>query len=384
MRIGIDARFVTHPQRGGFKTYTENLIAALAQVDHQNEYVLYLDRPPQPQTTLPEWPNFSTRIVPGKLPLLGMVWREQIGLGRQVAQDRLDVFHSPCLTAPLNLACRSVVTIHDMIWHSPGKFSRGNTWSAQRQLMETYYRLIPQLAVRRASAIIAVSHAAKLDLVEQLKVDANRVFVTHEAAKECFRQIDDQVQISLACDKYQLPPQFILAIGSADPRKNIKTLAQAYASLPAELQAVYPLVIVWTHSFLADELTSHIELLGLMDRVHFLEHVPDEDLVLLYNAAALFAFPSLYEGFGLPLLEAMACGTPIIAANNSSIPEVTGEAALLVGAQDASTLTNLMIQALTDQALRSALIRKGLERAAGFSWNDCARQTIAAYESGRA
>lgn len=379
MRIGIDARFITHPQRGGFKTYTENLIAALAQVDTENEYVLYIDRPPQSSNRLPHRPNFSIRIVPGQLPMVGLLWREQIALARQVAQDRLDVFHSPCLTAPLNLSCRLIVTIHDMIWLSPEKFSRANSWSVQRKLMEWYYRLIPEYAARRASSIIAVSQATKLDIVEQLKVDAERIFVTHEAASERFRQIDGEALVNRACDKYFLPSQFILAIGSADPRKNITTLIQAYASLPAELQAAHPLAIVWTHSFLADELTKHIELLGLMDRVHFLEQVPDEDLVLLYNGAALFIFPSLYEGFGLPLLEAMACGTPIIACSNSSIPEITGDAALLVDAQDAFAMTNLMIQVLTDKVLQSDLIRKGLARVACFSWNNCARQTLAVY-----
>lgn len=379
MKIGVDARFLTHSQRGGFKTYTENLIAALATVDTENEYMLYLDRPPHQKTTLPRSPNFTFRIVPGLFPLVGMPWREQVALARQVARDRIDLLHSPCLTAPLKLSCPSVVTIHDMLWFFPEKFSRGNTWSVRRKLMEWYYRWIPQYAAKKASAIITVSQAAKESIGEYLKLNDNRIFVTHEATSPFFRQVNDDQQIEAVCCKYRLPPEFILAIGSADPRKNIKTLVQAYTLLPAELQSRFRLVIVWTHSFLAAELTRHIESLRLTERVQFLEQVPNEDLVLIYNAATLFVFPSLYEGFGLPVLEAMACGTPVIAANNSSIPEIAGEAALLVDAQDPRRMAETMRLALCDRTLRVNLTQKGLERVKNFSWEKCARATINVY-----
>lgn len=379
MKIGIDARFLTHPQKGGFKTYTENLVAALAQVDVDNEYVLYLDRPPLPHTKLPCQPNFSARIVSGQIPMVGLPWREQVGLTRQIVKDRVDLLHSPCLTAPLRLTCSLVVTIHDMIWFFPEKFSRGNTWSVRRKLMEWYYHWIPQYAAKNASAIITVSQAAKESIEELLGLDDNRIFITHEATSPLFRRVNDDQQIESVRCKYRLPPEFILAIGSADPRKNIKTLVQAYALLPAEFQSRFRLVIVWTHSFLAAELTRYIESLHLTERVQFLEQVPNEDLVLIYNAATLFVFPSLYEGFGLPVLEAMACGTPVVAANNSSIPEIADEAALLVDAQDPRMMAETMRLALCDRTLRATLTQKGLERVKNFSWEKCARATINVY-----
>lgn len=379
MKIGIDARFLTHPQKGGFKTYTENLVKGLAHVDSENEYVLYLDRPPQEQHQIPSRPNFSTCIVSNGLPLIGMPWREQVGLTRQVACDRLDLFHSPCLTAPFSLACPLAVTIHDMIWFFPEKFSTGQPWSIQRGLMQWYYRIVTQRAVRNASAILTVSQAAKDSIVQHLKLDGKAIFVIHEAANSIYRQIGDARQIEKIRHQYQLPGEFVLAIGSADPRKNIAALLRAYALLPVALRKQYNLAVVWTHHFLETELAKLVEELGLARCVQFLHQVSNEDLVLLYNAASLFAFPSLYEGFGLTLLEAMACGTPVVAANNSSIPEIVGDAALLIEAQDVKAIADAMTRVLTDDTVQTNLIKKGLERSANFSWEKCARQTIDAY-----
>jgi glycosyltransferase involved in cell wall biosynthesis len=378
VKIGIDARFLTHPQKGGFKTYTEQLVAALAEIDAENEYILYLDRPPTEWTRLPNRPNFSSRTVPGLLPVFGMAWREQVGLARQVARDYLNLLHSPSLTAPLYLACPSVVTIHDVIWLFPETFSNGKPPPVSRKMMEWYYRVVPRQAARNASAILTVSEAAKASIVECLKLSADRVFVTPEAASPIYRPVNGAPQTE-TLGKFNLPAEFILAIGSADPRKNIATLLEAYARLPLDLRAKHKLAIVWTHDLLEAEMAKQVVKLGLTDQVHFLQGVTDDDLVLLYNAAALFVFPSLYEGFGLPLLEAMACGTPVIAGNNSSIPEIAGNAAILIEAQDARVLACAMTRVLTDEAIYAALKRKGLEQAAGFSWGKCAHQTLAAY-----
>jgi glycosyltransferase involved in cell wall biosynthesis len=244
MKIGIDARFLTHPQAGGFKTYTQNLIAALAEVDAENEYVLYLDRTPEPQDRLPSGPNFTTRVVPGSVPLVGMPWREQIGLSRQAALDRLDLLHSPSLTAPLRLACPLVVTIHDMIWYFPDRFSNGHATAGKRKLMQWYYRVVPKMAAQRAAAVITVSQAAKESIVQSLGLTPDRVFVTHEAAASIYKRLDNPEQTEPIKQKYSLASDFILAIGSADPRKNIDTLVQAYASLPEFLKERYQLAIV--------------------------------------------------------------------------------------------------------------------------------------------
>lgn len=380
MRIGIDARFLTHPQPGGFKTYTENLIMALADLDKDNEYVLYLDRIPSDQDKVPVQPNFERWIVSGALPLIGVPWREQIGLARQVAKDRLDLFHAPCLTAPLYLNCPLVVTVHDMIWAFPEKFSRSGVMPIKRRVMEWYNRIIPTYSSRRADVIITVSHAARESIMEHLKLKGDHLFVTHEASNPLFKQVKDEQRIAVVRRTYNLPSNFILAIGSADPRKNISRLVQAYSLLSSELQKKYHLVIVWTHSFLANELSEQIEKLQLADSIHFLKSVPNKDLVVLYSVASLFAFPSLYEGFGLPPLEAMACGAPVAAADNSSIPEIVGDAALLFDARDVNRMSMMISNILSNDSLQMSLSKKGMERAAEFSWERCASETIEVYK----
>lgn len=380
MRIGIDARFLTHPQAGGFKTYSENLIMALGQIDSENEFILYVDRQPDENTRLPNRANFEVRSVPGTLPLVGMPWREQVRLSRQASRDRLDLLHAPCLTAPLRVTCPLVVTLHDMIWYSLKEFANNKPWSAQRKVMEMYVRFVTERAARNAAAILTVSQSAKDSIVEHLSIPADTIFVTYEAADSIYRQVDDAAQIEELREKYKLDSRFILTIGSADPRKNTSTLVQAYSLLPVTLQQKFRLVVIWTHHFLAAELAKQVETLCLKDRVDFLQHVSNDDLALIYNAASLFVFPSKYEGFGLPLLEAMACGTPVIAADNSSIPEVAGDAAILVAADDAETMAKQMEKLLNDQALQNSLTEKGLEQASRFSWTNCGQQTLEVYE----
>ncbi|MCB0153708.1 MAG: glycosyltransferase family 4 protein [Anaerolineae bacterium] len=387
MRIGLDARFLTHPQAGGFKTYTTNLVGALAEVDPDNEYILYLDRAPKADTALPKQANFTTRIVTGSLPLIGMPWREQIGLPRQAARDKLDLFHSPSLTAPLRLPCPLVVTIHDMIWYFPhsltnSKKAKGGEFG-KRAIMNWYFRQIPEAAIRRANMIVTVSHAAKATILEHMGVPAEQVIVTHEAAGAIYRQMQAQDRLLDLRKRLSLPECFILAIGSADPRKNIRTLVQAYGNLPPALRERYHLAIVWTHNRLAEELALQAEVLGFRHQLHFVERVSDEDLMLLYNAASLFVFPSLYEGFGLPPLEAMACGTPVIAADNSSIPEIVGDAAVLVGAKDEAGITAALADVLSDPAKQAQLSAQGLKQAARFSWAKCGRETLEAYHQAK-
>lgn len=245
--------------------------------------------------------------------------------------------------------------------------------------MEWYQLTIPHIASRRAAAIITVSQSSKEDIVKYLGVEPGLIHVTHEAVGSHFRPIGDTRELQSLRLKYGLNSKFILAIGSADPRKNLVTLVNAYALLPESFRAEYHLAIVWTASDLATSISKIIEDLDISKFVHFLYHVSNEDLVSLYSEASLFAFPSLYEGFGLPVLEAMACGTPVIAAKTSSIPEIAGDAALLVEPEDTNGFVLAMTQILSDDRLAIELMRKGMERNAMFSWEKCARETLMVY-----
>ena len=379
MRIGLDARFLTHPQRGGFKTYIEGLVTALAQVDSDNDYVVYVDRRPAPADRIPDRDNFVTRVIPGRWPLVGMPFREQVLLSRWARRDGLALLHSPSLTAPLFTSCRTVVTIHDMIWHFRGRFSKEQRSSPYRKLLDFYYGVVPRWAARRAAAVVADSNSAKRDIIEHLGVNEARIFVTYLAASPVFRRIAEKAAIDEALRKYELPPTFVLGIGAADPRKNIGTLVRAYAMLPEALRRRYPLVIVWAHPALSASVRNQVEALGLTGQVRSVGPLSLEELALVYNAASVFVFPSRYEGFGMPVVEAMACGTPVVAADNSSTSEITGEAGLLVPTDDAAATAEGMARVLTDASLREALVSRGLKRASDFAWEKCARETILAY-----
>jgi glycosyltransferase involved in cell wall biosynthesis len=311
--------------------------------------------------------------------MIGMIWREQVRLNRQAAQDRLDVLHLPALTAPVSLRVPLVLTLHDMIWRFPNQYSRSKTLSARRKLMEWYYRYVPELAARRAAAVITVSQAARNSIIKALPVKPERVFVTYEAASPFYQVVESPEEIEALRARRMLPQGYILAIGSADPRKNLAALVEAYALLPLRLRKRFALVIVWTHSYLAGEITARVAELEIQDSVFFLEGVSDEELRLLYNGAGVFAFPSRYEGFGLPVLEAMACGAPVVAANNSSIPEIAGEAAVLFDQRNPADIAWALETVLSDPREQARLSKLGLSRAATFSWDKCARDTIDVY-----
>lgn len=379
LRIGVDARFLTHPQLGGFKTYTTGLIEALTSVDRRNQYVLYVDRPVDAEALALFGPNVTVVNVPEVMPIVGMAWREQVSLVRRATQDRLDVFHAPTLSAPLRLPCPLIVTVHDMLWRGHEASLSHHQLSLRRRAMHSYYRRVPAHAVKRAAVIITVSEASKRAILEQLGVEPSRVVVTLEAAGQHFTRVNDADQVAATRARWGLSQEYVLALGSADPRKNLSTLLLAYKGLAPAIRDRVMLALVLAHPRLSSVLHEQAAALGLEHRVKFLENVNDPALASLYSSCSAFVFPSLTEGFGLPLLEAMTCGAPVIAANNSSIPEVTGSAALLFDGPNHVELSQRLAELLTDEPLRRSLSDRGIERAREFSWEKCARETISCY-----
>jgi glycosyltransferase involved in cell wall biosynthesis len=378
-RIAIDARAASHPQPGGFKTYTENLLRDLLQRDDPHSYLLYLDRPLTNGLT-PAGPDVSVKIVRGAVPFFGVPFREQVSLPYHLVTDSVDLMHFPCATAALWSPCPFVITIHDTIELMSISAAHARL-SAKRMLMHLYNRYSQVFTVHRAAAILTVSENSKRDIVRLFNVSADKVFVTYEAPNRMFVRLKDTQQLDQIRHKYRLGQDFILAIGSADPRKNLNCLIDAYSRLSSDLTARYQLAIVWTHHQLHDDMLALVDRLGLAGRVRFLQAVSDRDLALLYNATSLFVFPSLYEGFGLPPLEAMACGAPVVAASSSSIPEIVGDAALLVDDLDnGAELAASIARALNDESLRHSLSERGVRRAQSFSWDRCAEETVRVYE----
>lgn len=377
LTIGIDARAMSHPQPGGFKTYVKNLIRGLSQVDDHNQYWLYADRR-TPGAPLAPSDRFKVGVVGGWVPLVGPILREQVLLPSTTWLHRADVAHFPAGTAPLVCPCKTVVTIHDAIEHlsvdctGAPSVPRGS----KRWLMALYNRFCQRLVARSATLVITVSDCSRDDIIRYVGVPESKIKVIPEAPGPEFGPI---APAHLNRDLSELGP-FVMAIGSADPRKNIANLVRAYAALSSELIERHRLVLVWSHDHLRQGLLELARQEGVLERIVSVAAPDDSRLGQLYNAATVFVFPSLYEGFGLPPLEAMACGAPVISSNTSSLPEVLGDSAVLVNPRSVGELTRALDVMLSDSRLRSDLSARGLARVRRFSWERTAQLTLNAYE----
>jgi glycosyltransferase involved in cell wall biosynthesis len=290
---------------------------------------------------------------------------------------RTDVYHGPAVFLPhVKLGYRTVVTIHDLV-----SFLFPETVPRKYSL---YMRLMTRLAARSADRIIAVSEATKADLVRTLRVPVTKIAVIHEAVGPEFARPLPSGAVGAVAERYGLRSPYCLFVGNLEPRKNLPRLIEAFAEVRRRLaRSPRPpqLVLVGTRAWLHSGILRAVESRGLGADVVFTDYVPLADLPALYAGATCFVFPSLYEGFGLPVLEAMAAGAPVVAARAGSIPEVAGDAALLVDAQRSGELATALETLLTDAPLRERLIERGRARAARFDWETVARQTLAIYEA---
>jgi glycosyltransferase involved in cell wall biosynthesis len=367
MRIGIDATALP-PRLTGAGNYIVNLTRALQDVASANEYVVFA----QPTHAILFGAGRHLHVVRTLLVsrILRIAW-EQMILPLLASRYRLDVLHSPHYTMPLFNTSPSVVTFHDMTFF---------LFPGQHELYKgIFFRTNIPLSARSASAIIADSESTRQDILRLLKLEPSRVVAIPLGVSSDFRLIDDRTAIQAIRQKYHLPERIVLYVGVLEPRKNLPTLVRAFRS-SVDRGVVHSLVLAGRRGWMYAELFQAVEDLGLRERVIFLGYVPDEDLPLLYNAADLFVYPSLYEGFGLPVLEAMACGVPVITSNVSSMPEITGDTGILVNPHDTDALADAMHLVLTDRALRDKLARDEQVRAGIFSWERTARETLAVYE----
>lgn len=382
MRIGIDARFLTHPQRGGFKTYTMNLVRALSKLDTPHTFVLYVDRP-VPDDLLPTAGHLTYRVIHGTARLIGMPWREQILLPRRIADDRLDVVHFLCNTGPWRCSVPSVLTLHDVIQleapRAAGETDGGTTLGQQARTH--YSRFAIRAALRHARHIITVSRHERSAIMQRCGVSQDRISAIYEAPGDAFRLLSEEDRASRLADLHRafgVRPPFLLGVGY-EPRKNIGLLIDAFRAL-ADAHPTLQLVIVAADARRRAEFTARARALALTPRVVGVGGIPDDQLAALYASAELFVFPSQREAFGLPPLEAMACGAPIVASNQSVMPEILGDAAMLVGDETADRWAAALHALLNDDRRRRALAASGRRRAALFSWQRCAQETVGVYE----
>jgi len=351
----------------GNETYVTNLIRGLARLPGREDYLLYLAEDTRPGEKLASEVGLPVRRLRPGHPLL----RIPLTMPLAAARDRLQLLHVNYHAPPL-CPCPVVVTIHDISFRFfPEAFS-------PRDLV--ILSLLVPLSARRAKLVIAVSESTKADLIQQYAIPAEKIVVTPEAASEIFRPVSDPALVQSTLRRYHIEGPYLLGVGNLQPRKNLKRLIAAYAQLRRETAWPHRLVLVGQKAWRNQTILEVIERAGLHRQVILTGYVTDEELPVLYSAADLFIYPSLYEGFGLPVLEAMACGTPVICANTSSLPEVAGEAAMLVDPLKVEELTQAMRLLLGDPARREALRQQGLARSRAFSWLETARLTRAAYD----
>lgn len=280
---------------------------------------------------------------------------------------KADLVHAPVFVGPLIAPCPMVITIHDLSFiRFPQLFPSVN---------RLYLRIMTQLSARRARRLIAVSEHAASESVCLLDVPRDRIDVVYHGVDPRFRPLPPD-QVAAFRDQHSLPERFVLFVGTLEPRKNLVRLVEAFARVR---DGQTKLVLVGGKGWLYDDLFAQVESLGLNEEVIFAGYVRSEELPLWYNAASALAYPSLYEGFGLPVLEAQACGTPVLTSNVSSLPEAGGEAALLVPPRDVAAIAEALNRLLMEAALRDELRERGLAHAEAFSWPSTARETVRVY-----
>lgn len=363
MRLGLDLR-LTYYTRGGIARYARRLAEQLPALAAQHEHIHFYRRGHTETFTVQAqrvecWTPAHHRL-------------ETAALSVELLPHRLDLFHSPDFIPPRFGARRFVITIHDLAFLRYPQFL---TVESRR-----YYNDQIASAVRRAHAISADSHATKADLINLLDAPPEKIGVIPLGLDTHFHpRHPSEVAATLA--RFNLPHGYVLFVGTFEPRKNIPALLRACAQLRARWQDAPPLVLVGNTGWLFEETMRLSRELKLDSYLHRLENIPEADLPALYCGAGVCVLPSHYEGFGFPVLEAMGCGTPVVYANASSLPEVAGQAGIPIDPDDVDALTEAIHRALTDSDLRADLIQRGLAQAKTFTWDGTARATLALYET---
>lgn len=372
MRIGFDARLVYY-QQAGIGQYILHLVQGLARLfqpgadgqatDEHELWVLHSRK--APPLELPNWVRQAKIWTPSHHRF------ENTALRTELLRKHLALLHSPDFIPPFGGLFRSVITIHDLNFlHFPQFLTPESA---------RYYGQIDR-AVKRADHILTDSFWTRDDVINRLHVPSERVTAVHLAANPVFRPITDRQEVRRATTRYGLPQAFIIFVGTLEPRKNLPTLLKAFRQLHDRGFDVH-LAIVGRRGWLYEEIFSTVTELKLTEHVHFLENVSDKDLARLYNAACCLTLPSYYEGFGLPPLEAMACGTPVVVSDRGSLPEVVGDAGLLIDPDEPESLSDALSRVLEDSVLRTSMRKRGIVRSSEFSWAKAAHQTMAVYDS---
>lgn len=364
MRIAIDASTIS--TQGGPRTYVLGLLDALLRIDRDNEYVVFYND----ERHIGRFHRAKELVLPGKSPL-ARLWREHVLLPLACRRERIDILHCPKSAIPFFSPCPVVVTLHDLI---PLKHPETEKFAAQ-----IYWRLQIPIAARRSTFIITDSEHAQQEIMRDFQVPSEKIRAIMLGFAPRMLQPRDRAAGAAIREKYGLPAGYILYVGTIQPRKNLDTLIEAYSMLKSERGIDCKLVIVGRKGWLYDKLFARIRELDLANDVIFTGFVPDEELPFIYDGARVFAYLSLFEGFGLPPLEAMACGVPVVTSNTTSLPEVVGDAGIAVPPTAVREVAEALFRVLDNEDAAAVMRKKGLARAQSFSWESAARETLAIY-----
>jgi glycosyltransferase involved in cell wall biosynthesis len=368
LRIAIDAHSIG-TKLGGNESYATNLIRALADVDRTNEYVLYVTTPEAVESFKDRWPNFQVHTTLPHTPLI----RIPLTLSAELRRHPVDVLHVQ-FTAPPLCPCPVVVSVHDLSFeHLPETFKRRS---------RTQLRLTVRSSARRAAHVLTLSEHTRQDVAQTYGIPLESITAIPLAAPKHFGPVHNDKELQRVRHIYGIDGDYVLSVGSIQPRKNLSRLVRAFAALRNEQrnQSFPKLVLVGKCAWLFDETFQALRESGLGNEAIVTGYVPESDLPALYSGALCFVYPSIFEGFGLPPLEAMKCGTPVIVSNTTSLPEVVGDSGLQVDPFDVNSIASAIKKLLFDTDLRRELSARGQSRAQLFDWHDTARRTLAVYE----
>jgi glycosyltransferase involved in cell wall biosynthesis len=362
MHLGLDASRATVARRTGTESYALHLIRALLSQASSHAVTLYFRDPPKPDLfPAPPGGRVTQRVIP-----FPRLWTHlRLAWDLWAARPRPDVLFIPAHVVPLICPVPAVVTVHDLGY----RFFPDAHPLRQR----LYLDFSTRFSAWAAAHVLADSEATRRDLIRMDRVPAEKITVVYPGRDEAVRRADPAPVRA----QHRLPERYLLHVGTLQPRKNLLRLIDAHAALQTDFPDLH-LVLAGRPGWLSAPIVAAA--LARPERVHLLAYVPDESLAGLYSGAAAFVFPSLYEGFGLPVLEAMACEVPVVCSNTSSLPEVAGEAAMSVDPLDTGALAAAIRRVLLDPSLRSTLVARGLDQITSFTWDRAARETLAILE----
>lgn len=371
MKIGIEAQRIFRTKKHGMDIYALELIRAIQEVDTENEYVVFVK--PDKDVCLKPSKNLKIVEVNGKT----YVDWEQISLPKAIKNENIDLMHFTSNTASVNIDCPFVLTLHDIIYLE-NFISKGSLY----QIAGHFYRRwnVPKIA-KKAEYVITVSEFEKVQIHKKLDIKYSKLRATYNAFNPKFRKIEDENSLNEIKKKYNLPSEFIFFLGNKAPKKNMKRVLEAYSKYVENEQNPVKIVIAESSEEDILKVLPELNKNEVIKNVILTGYVKHDELPYIYNLASVFLYPSLRESFGIPIIEAMACGTPVVTANTSAMPEVAGDAAILVDPFDTNSIKEGFEKILTDKELSNQLKINGLTRAKDFSWVNTAKKTIEIYNN---